>query len=262
MMRSLYTSATGMGAQQRQIDTISNNLANVNTNGYKKDRNNFQDLLYYNERAAGAASSSTTQVPVGLHFGHGVKHISTEKIHTQGNLQNTGRELDMSIDGPGFFQILQPTGSVAYSRNGHVVIDGLGRLVNDEGMLLDPEINVPAETRKISIGLDGNVQVWLRDETEPESVGTIQLARFPNPGGLTPLGKNLYAPTPAAGNAIIDTPGNNGMGTINQGFLEGSNVSIVEEMVNMITAQRAYEINSKAIKSSDEMLQTAININQ
>ena len=260
MMRSLYTAATGMGAQQRQIDTISNNLANVNTTGFKKSRNHFQDLLYHNERTAGVASSLSTRVPVGIHVGHGVKLVSTEKVHTQGNMRNTGNDLDISIDGPGFFQILQPSGALAYSRAGHYNIDGQGRLVTDSGMLLDPEINIPTETRKIEIGFDGTVSIFLRDETEPEAVGTIQLARFPNAAGLTPVGKNLYLSSPASGNPIVDAPASNGMGSLNQGFLEGSNVSIVEEMVDMITAQRAYEVNSKAIQTSDSMLQTANNI--
>ncbi len=262
MMRSLFTAATGMKAQQRQIDTISNNLANVNTNGFKKSRNHFQDLLYHNERLAGVASSSSTQVPAGIHVGHGTKHVITEKIHTQGNMQSTGNQLDISIDGPGFFQILQPNGAIAFSRAGHFNIDGQGRLVTDEGMFLDPEINIPQETRKIEIGFDGTVSVFLRDETEPEAVGTVQLARFANPAGLTPIGKNLYTSSPASGNPIVETPGLNGMGTLNQGFLEASNVSVVEEMVNMITAQRAYEVNSKAIQTSDQMLQSANNLTQ
>lgn len=260
MMRALYTSATGMGAQQRHIDATANNLANVNTTGFKKSRVHFQDLLYHNERRAGVSSSLSTQVPVGLHVGHGVKHVSTEKIHTQGNMQNTGNDLDISIDGPGFFQILQPNGTLAFSRSGHFNIDGQGRLVTDDGMLLDPEINIPEETRKIEIGFDGTVQVFLRDETESETVGSIQLARFPNAAGLTPIGKNLYISSAASGNPLVDAPGANGMGQLNQGFLEGSNVSVVEEMVNMITAQRAYEVNSKAIQTADSMLQSANNI--
>lgn len=260
MMRALYTATTGMGAQQRQIDTIANNLANVNTNGFKKSRNHFQDLLYHNERTAGVASSTSTQVPVGIHTGHGVKHISTEKIHTQGNMKNTGNDLDISIDGPGFFQILQPNGALAYSRAGHFNIDGQGRLVTDDGMFLDPEINIPQDTRKVEIGLDGTVSVFVRDETLPEAIGTIQLARFPNAAGLTPMGKNLYLSSPASGNPTVLAPGTEGMGTLNQGFLEGSNVSIVEEMVDMITAQRAYEVNSKAIQTADSMLQSANNI--
>lgn len=262
MMRSLYSAATGMKGQQRQIDTIANNLANVNTTGFKKSRNNFQDLLYHNEKVAGAASSSSTQTPVGLHVGHGVKHVSSEKIHTQGNMQSTGNNLDVSIDGPGFFQILQPNGAIAYSRAGKFNIDGTGRLVTDDGMLLDPEINIPADTTKIEMGFDGTVSVFIGDSTEPEAIGTVQLARFSNPAGLTPVGKSLYLSSPASGTPQIETPGINGIGTLNQGFLEGSNVSVVEEMVNMITAQRAYEVNSKAIQTSDQMLQAANNLTQ
>jgi flagellar basal-body rod protein FlgG len=260
MMRALYTAASGMGAQQRHIDTVANNLANVNTTGFKKSKVHFQDLLYHNERTAGVPSSLSTQVPVGLHVGHGVKYVATEKIHTQGNIQNTGNDLDLSIDGIGYFQILQPNGIVAYSRDGHFNIDGLGRLVTNDGMLLDPEINIPQDTRKIEIGFDGTVSVYLRDETQPEAIGSVQLARFTNPAGMTPIGKNLYLPTPASGNPIVDAPGSNSMGRLNQGFLEMSNVALVEEMVDMITTQRAYEVNSKAIQASDEMLQTANNL--
>ena len=240
MMRSLYTAATGMGAQQRNIDVTANNLANVNTTGFKKSRVHFQDLLYHNERNAGVPASLSTQVPVGLHVGHGVKQVSTEKVHVTGNLQNTGNDLDISIDGAGFFQILQPNGIIAYSRDGHFNIDGQGRLVTNDGMPVDPEINIPVDTRKVEISNDGTVSVFLRDETQPEAIG-----------------RNLYVSTPASGNAVLDSPATNGMGGLNQGFLEGSNVSLVEEMVNMITAQRAYEVNSKAIQSSDEMLKTA-----
>lgn len=262
MMRSLFTAATGMKGQQQQIDTIANNLANVNTTGFKKSRNHFQDLLYQNEKKAGVASSASTQVPVGIHVGHGTKHVSTEKIFTQGNLQSTGNQLDLSIDGLGFFQILQPNGAIAFSRAGQFNIDGQGRLVTDEGMFLDPEINIPQETTKIQVGFDGTVSVFLRDETEPEAIGTMQLARFSNPAGLTPIGKNLYVSSPASGTPIVEVPGIAGMGTLNQGFLESSNVSVVEEMVNMITAQRAYEVNSKAIQTSDQMLQTVNNLTQ
>jgi len=260
MMRALYTAATGMQAQQRNIDTTANNLANVNTTGFKKSKVQFQDLLYYNERSAGVPSSVSTQVPVGIHVGHGVKYVSIDKVHTQGNMENTGNDLDLSIDGMGFFQILQPNGIIAYSRDGHFNIDGMGRLVTNDGMLMDPEINIPADTRKVQIGLDGTVSVFLRDENLPEALGSIQLARFQNPTGLTPIGKNLYLSTPASGNAIVDAPGSSNMGTLTQGFLERSNVSLVEEMVNMITAQRAYEVNSKALQSADEMLKNTNNL--
>ncbi|HKI98710.1 MAG TPA: flagellar basal-body rod protein FlgG [bacterium] len=257
MMRSLFVAATGMGAQQRQIDTVSNNLANVSTVGYKKSRNNFEDLLYQIEKAAGTPSSANTTVPVGIHHGHGVKHVSTEKVFTQGDMKNTGQQLDMAIEGTGFFQILQPNGAIAYSRAGNFAKDQNGRLVTQDGFPLEPEINVPADARQVQIGLDGQVSVLVGQDPLPTTIGTIQLARFANPAGLTPLGKNLYAPTAASGNPVVDNPGVNGMGTLIQSFLELSNVSVVDEMINMIIAQRAYEVNSKAIQTSDEMLQTA-----
>ncbi|HIL87821.1 MAG TPA: flagellar basal-body rod protein FlgG [Deltaproteobacteria bacterium] len=260
MMRALFTAASGMQAQQRNIDTVANNLANVNTTGFKKSKVHFQDLLYQNEKSAGGPSSLSTQVPVGLHVGHGVKYVSTEKMHSQGGMENTERELDIGIDGPGYFQILQPNGIVAYTRDGHFNVDGQGRLVTSDGLLVDPEINIPIETRKVEMGFDGTISIYLRDETLPEAIGSLTLVRFRNPSGMTPISKNLYIPTAASGNPLIDAPGSNGMGTLNQGFLELSNVSLVEEMVDMITAQRAYEVNSKAIQASDEMLQTANNL--
>ena len=257
MMRSLFVSATGMGAQQRQIDTVANNLANVSTVGYKKSRNNFEDLLYQIEKAAGTPSSANTTVPVGIHHGHGVKHVSTEKVFTEGDLKNTGNELDVAIEGTGFFQILQPNGAIAYSRAGNFQKDQNGRIVTQNGFPLEPEMIVPQDTRQIQIGLDGTVSVLVGEDPLPTPIGTIQLARFANPAGLTPLGKNLYSPSAASGNPVVENPGVNGMGTLIQSFLELSNVSVVDEMINMIIAQRAYEVNSKAIQTSDEMLQTA-----
>ncbi len=257
MMRSLFVSATGMGAQQRQIDTVANNLANVATVGFKKSRNNFQDLLYQIDRAAGSPSSQNTTIPVGIHSGHGVKHVSTEKIFTQGDMRNTGSELDVAIEGVGFFQILQPNGAIAYSRAGNYQRDPNGRIVTQDGFPLEPEITIPQDARQVQVGLDGTVSVLIGEETLPTPIGTIQLARFVNPAGLVPLGRNLFSPTAASGNAVVENPGTNGMGTLNQYFLEISNVSVVDEMVNMIIAQRAYEVNSKAIQTSDEMLQTA-----
>lgn len=257
MMRSLFVSATGMGAQQRQIETVANNLANVSTVGYKKSRNNFQDLLYTIERAAGTPSSQNTTIPVGIHSGHGTKHVSTEKIFTQGDMKNTGIELDIAIEGSGFFQILQPNGSISYSRSGNFQKDQQGRMVTTDGFPLEPEIILPQDTRQVQIGLDGTVSVLVAEDPLPTPIGTVQLARFPNPSGLTPLGKNLYNPTAASGNPVVENPGVNGMGTLIQSFLELSNVSVVDEMINMIIAQRAYEVNSKAIQTSDDMLQTA-----
>lgn len=260
MMRSLFVSATGMGAQQRQIDTVANNLANVNTNGFKRSRNNFQELLYQIDRAAGSPSSQNTTIPVGIHTGHGVRHISTEKVFTQGDMKNTGVELDVAIEGVGFFQILQPNGAIAYSRAGNFQRDQDGRLVTQDGFRVEPEIIVPQDARQVQIGLDGTVSVLVGEETLPTPVGTIQLARFVNPAGLVPLGRNLFSPSAASGIPVVENPGVNGMGGLNQFFLELSNVSVVDEMISMIVAQRAYEINSKAIQTSDDMLQTVNNI--
>jgi len=216
MMRSLFVSATGMGAQQRQIDTVANNLANVSTVGCKKSRNNFEDLLYQIEKAAGTPSSANTTVPVGIHHGHGVKHVSTEKVFTQGDMKNTGQELDVAIEGTGFFQILQPNGAIAYSRAGNFQKDQNGRIVTQNGFPLEPEIIVPQDTRQVQIGLDGTVSVLVGEDPLPTPIGTIQLARFANPSGLTPLGKNLYAPSAASGNPVVENPGVNGMGTLIQ----------------------------------------------
>lgn len=259
-MRSLFVSATGMGSQQRQIDTVANNLANVSTTGFKRSRNNFQDLLYQVDRAAGSPSSQNTTIPVGIHSGHGVKHISTEKVFSQGDMKNTGVELDVAIEGKGFYQILQPNGTIAYSRSGNFQRDQNGRLVTQDGFPIEPEIVLPQDARQVQIGLDGTVSVLVGEETLPTPIGTLQLARFINPAGLVPLGKNLYSPTAASGNPVVENPGVNGTGTLTQYFLELSNVSVVDEMINMIIAQRAYEVNSKAIQTSDDMLQTANNI--
>ena len=220
MMRSLYVSATGMGAQQRQIDTVANNLSNVDTVGYKKSRNNFQDLLYQLDRTAGSQSSQNTTVPVGIHSGHGVKHVSTEKIFTQGDMKNTRVELDVAIEGRGFFQILQPNGAIAYSRAGNFQRDQDGRVVTQDGFPIEPEIIIPEDARQVQIGMDGGVAALVAEESVPTPVGTIQLARFANAAGLSPLGKNLYFPTVASGNPVIENPGVNGIGTLVQGFLE------------------------------------------
>jgi flagellar basal-body rod protein FlgG len=260
MIRSLWTSATGMQAQELNIDVISNNLANVNTSGFKKGRAEFQDLLYEMLRPAGAASSQDTTVPTGIQLGHGVRPSAVQKIFTGGDLQNTKNELDWAIEGDGFFQIELPNGETAYSRAGEFKLDADGRIVNPDGFLLVPEISVPTNTVSINVGMDGTVSVIQADDSTPVEIGTIQLARFINPAGLRSLGRNLYSPTEASGAEIVGTPGENGFGTIAQGFLEMSNVSVVDEMVNMITAQRAYEINSKVIQTADDMLQMANNL--
>ena len=260
MIRSLWTSATGMQAQELNIDVIANNLANVNTSGFKKSRAEFQDLLYQMMRPAGAASSQDTTIPTGIQLGHGARPSAVQKIFTQGDFQNTKNELDWSIEGDGFFQIELPNGETSYSRAGEFKLDADGRIVNPDGFLLVPEISVPTNAMSINVGMDGTVSVIQADDATPVEIGTIQLARFVNASGLRSLGRNLYSPTEASGDEIVGTPGENGFGTISQGFLEMSNVSVVDEMVNMITAQRAYETNSKVIQTADDMLQMANNL--
>lgn len=260
MIRSLWTSATGMQAQELNIDVISNNLANVNTSGFKKSRAEFQDLLYESMRPAGAASSAETTVPTGIQLGHGTRPSAVQKMFSQGDFQNTQNELDWAIEGDGFFQIELPNGDTGYSRSGEFKLDADGRIVNPDGFPLIPELTVPTDTISISVGLDGTVSVIQAGDATPVEIGNVQLARFVNPAGLRSLGKNLYSPTNGSGDEITGTPGENGFGTLAQGFLEMSNVSVVDEMVNMITAQRAYETNSKVITTADDMLQMANNL--
>lgn len=260
MIRSLWTSATGMQAQELNIDVIANNLANVNTSGFKKSRAEFQDLLYESMRPAGAASSADTTVPTGIQLGHGTRPSAVQKMFSQGDFQNTQNELDWAIEGDGFFQIEMPDGVTGYSRSGEFKLDADGRIVNPDGFPLIPEIAVPLDTISISVGLDGTVSVIQAGDGTPSEIGNIQLARFVNPAGLRSLGKNLFTPTNASGDEITGTPGESGFGRISQGFLEMSNVSVVDEMVGMITAQRAYETNSKVITTADEMLQLANNL--
>ena len=260
MIRSLWTSATGMQAQELNIDVIANNLANVNTSGFKKSRAEFQDLLYESMRAAGAASSQDTIVPTGIQLGHGTRPAAVQKMFTQGDFQNTTNELDWAIEGDGFFQIEIPNGDTSYSRSGEFKLDADGRIVNPDGFPLVPEMTIPLDTISIAVGMDGTVSVIEAGDATPTELGTLQLARFVNPAGLRSLGKNLYAPTEASGDEITGTAGENGFGTIAQGFLEMSNVSVVDEMVSMITAQRAYETNSKVVQTADDMLQMANNL--
>ena len=260
MLRTLWIAASGMEAQGLNIDVISNNLANVNTAGFKRSRADFQDLLYETLRLPGAASTAGTRVPTGIQLGHGTRPVAIQKIFLQGDYQHTQNELDMAIEGDGFFQVLQPNGEVAYTRAGAFKLDSEGRIVTSDGFPVEPEISIPSDTTKISIGTDGTVSVLQAGEIESTEVGTIELARFINPAGLKSIGRNLYLPTSASGDVIVGTAGEDGFGTIAQGYLEMSNVSVVEEMVNMIIAQRAYEINSKAIQTADEMLQMANNV--
>ncbi len=260
MIRALWTAASGMQAQQKNIDVVANNLANVNTTGFKRSRADFQDLMYQNLKSSGAPSTNSTQVPNGIQIGLGTRLASVSKIFTTGDLTQTGNELDIAIEGDGFFQIQQPDGTTAYSRAGSFKKDSQGRIVTPDGNPLLPEIVIPSNATKINIGSDGTVSVNQSGQTTPTTIGTIQLALFSNPSGLSSLGKNLYQQTDASGSATTGTAGQNGLGTIAQGMVEMSNVSVAEEMVNMIVGQRAYEINSKAVQAADEMLQTANNL--
>lgn len=260
MNRSLWIAATGMEAQQLRIDVIANNLANVNTAGFKKSRADFQDLLYQNITPAGASSSATTEVPTGIQIGHGVRPVATQKIFTQGAFQETGNQLDLGIEGAGFFQVLQPDGEVAYTRSGALKVDKDGNVVTSDGHLIEPSVTIPTDSLSINISTDGVVSVLQPGSASPTDVGNFELARFINPAGLMALGKNLFLATTASGDATTGTPGTDGVGTLAQGFLEMSNVSIVEEMVDMIVSQRAYELNAKSIQASDEMLQQANNV--
>ena len=255
MIRSLWIAKTGLDAQQTQMDVISNNLANVSTSGFKRARAVFEDLLYQTIRQPGAQSSEQTQLPSGLQIGTGVKPVATERIFTQGNLQQTGNSKDVAIQGNGFFQVLMPDGTTAYSRDGAFQSDANGQMVTSSGYAVQPAITIPANTQSLTIARDGTVSVTQSGSATPTSIGQLQLATFINPAGLQSLGENLYAETASSGTASSNAPGSNGAGLLNQGYVETSNVNVVEELVNMIQTQRAYEINSKAIKTSDEMLQ-------
>jgi len=255
MIRSLWIAKTGLEAQQTQMDVISNNLANVSTNGFKRSRAVFEDLLYQNLRQPGAQSSQQTQIPSGLQIGTGVRPIAAERIHTQGNLQQTSNQLDVAIQGAGFFQILQPDGTTAYTRDGSFQTDSQGQIVTANGFVVQPAITIPANATSVTIGQDGVVTITQAGAAAPVQVGSMQLATFINPAGLESLGQNMYMETASSGTPSTNVPGTNGTGNLSQGYVETSNVNVVEELVNMIQSQRAYEINSKAITVSDQMLQ-------
>jgi flagellar basal-body rod protein FlgG len=255
MIRSLSISKTGMEAQQTQLDTIAHNLANVSTNGYKRGHVVFEDLIYQNLRQAGAASSEQTQLPTGLQVGLGVRPVATSRMFAQGNLQQSTNPLDMAIKGNGFFQIQMPDGTVGYTRDGSFQVDASGQLVTNNGYVVQPGITIPPNAQNITIGTDGTVSVALPGQATPQPVGQIQLASFVNPAGLDPKGQNLFAETAASGTPNAGAPGANGLGSLQQGFVETSNVNVVEELITMIQTQRAYEMNSKAIQTSDQMLQ-------
>jgi len=254
MLRALYTAATGMQAQQVNIDTIANNIANVNTTGFKQGRAEFQDLLYQNIRPAGTASSSSTTYPVGLQLGLGTRPVATARIYSQGDFRQTGNPLDLVIEGKGFFQVQLPSGEVGYTRDGSFHVNAEGTLTTVDGYPLEPQITIPQDADSIVIGRDGTVSVTQPGQSAAQQVGTIQLANFQNPAGLNAVGGNLFLASTASGDATTGNPTESGLGSINQGFLEQSNVSVVEEMVNMIVAQRAYEVNSRAMRVADDML--------
>ena len=256
MIRALWTAASGMQAQQLNMDVIANNLANVNTAGFKKSRADFQDLMYQNLKSTGAPSTSTTQT-VGIQVGLGTKAAAVTKLFTAGNFSQTGNQLDISVEGDGFFQIQLPDGTTGYSRAGAFKRDNQGRIVNSDGYPLVPAITIPSNATTIHVGNDGTVSVLQAGQPAATTVGTIQLANFSNPSGLSSMGHNIFQPTDSSGTATTGTPGQNGLGSTAQGILEMSNVSIMEEMVNMIVSQRAYETNSKAVQASDEMLKQA-----
>jgi flagellar basal-body rod protein FlgG len=260
MLRSLFIAATGMEAQKLNMDVIANNLANVNTVGFKKSRADFQELLYQDLRTPGAESAEGDQVPSGIQVGLGVKPVAVQKLFLQGDFVNTGNSLDLVIEGDGFFQVTMPDGTIAYTRSGSFKLDGDGRIVNSDGYPLEPGITVPADALKISVSSDGKVSAVQPGNSTPTEIGQIELARFINPGGLQSLGKSLFTNTPSSGDPTTGNPSQEGLGTIEQGYVEMSNVNVVEEMVNMIMSQRAYEINSKAVQASDEMLQTVNNL--
>ena len=260
MIRSLYTAATGMQAQQTNMDVVANNLANVNTPGFKKSRAEFQDLLYQTLRAPGATQAQGTQVPTGIQVGLGTRLVATQKQFTSGDMEQTGNDLDMAVKGDGFFRVKLPTGETGYTRAGAFTKDRDGKLVTADGYVLQPEITIPTDAQTINIGEDGTVSVTVAGQTAPQVLDTITLARFINPAGLSSIGGNIYLETDASGQAIEGTPSQDGFGGIANKFLEMSNVKVVDEMVNMILAQRAYEVNSKSIQSADEMLQTANNL--
>lgn len=260
MLKAMRTAASGMQSQQMNVDNIANNLANVNTTGFKKSRIEFQDVLYQKYRQAGVTSAVGSRVPNELAVGYGVKPVASVRQFSTGNLEQTGNPLDMSIDGDGFFQVQAPDGSTAYTRDGAFKLSADGQIVNSDGYPLLPEISVPEDAVSISIGVDGTIQARQSGQDIATDIGQIELARFVNPAGLSALGHNLYRVTGASGDPITDTPGQAGLGQISQGYLEMSNVSVVDEMVDMIVAQRAYEMNSKAIQTADDMSGIANNL--
>ena len=259
MFSSLWVAKTGLDAQQTRMDVISNNLANANTTGFKSARASFQDLVYQNLRQPGGQTTEQTQAPSGLMLGTGVRVAGSEKLFTQGNIEQTGNSLDVAVQGRGFLQVTMPNGSIAYTRDGSLHMDQNGQIVTANGYALDPAISVPANAQSITIGSDGTISVSVPGQAATQQIGTVQLADFINPAGLQPNGDNLYLETASSGSPQIGQPGLNGLGTLAQGALESSNVNVVEQMVNMIETQRTYEMNSKAVSAADSMLQFLTN---
>jgi flagellar basal-body rod protein FlgG len=254
MIRSLWISKTGLEAQQTQMDVIANNLANVSTNGFKRSRAVFEDLLYQTLRQPGAQSSQQTEVPAGLQIGTGVQPIATERVFTQGNLQQSGNSMDVAIQGEGFFQVLMPDGTAGYTRDGAFQLNSQGQMVTSSGYPIQPAITLPASVLSVTISKDGIVSVVQSGSSTPVQVGQMQVATFINNGGLQARGENIFVETASSGAPQTNSPGSNGAGLLNQGYVETSNVNVVEELVNMIQTQRAYEINSKSIQTTDQML--------
>jgi flagellar basal-body rod protein FlgG len=257
MIRALYTAATGMNAQQLQIDVVANNLANVNTTGFKKSRADFQDLLYQTLKAPGTPTTNNTQSPTGIQVGLGAKPAAIQRIDLQGDYNQSGNALDLAIEGQGYFQVTLPDGSIGFTRAGSFKLDNQARMVSSDGNPLDPSVSIPAGSVDVTIGQDGTVTALTPGQSAPTTLGNIQTARFANPAGLRALGKNLLQETDTSGAPQPGTPGQDGRGTLLQGFLENSNVSVVEELIALITGQRAYEVTSKAIQVADEMLRSA-----
>lgn len=254
MIRAMHTAASGMIAQQNNVDVISNNLANVNTTGFRKSRAEFEDLIYQTYRTAGGTVGDNQRLPTGVQIGEGVRTVSTTQTHMQGSLLQTGNKLDVAIEGSGFFQVTLPGGQIAYTRSGNFKSDAEGRLVTVDGYLVEPAISIPTNATSVTIAATGSISVTLPDQTSAQEIGQLTLANFVNPSGLNPIGRTMFVPTDASGQPLVTMPGQEGVGTLQQGFLEASNVEVVNEMIDLIAAQRAYEVNQRVISTSDEML--------
>ena len=260
MIRALSNAASGMKAQEMNLDVLSNNLANVNTTGYKKSRAEFSDLFYEQQKSPGSPTTTGAAMPVGTEIGHGVRTAATYKNFTTGDIKSTGNPLDMAIEGNGFFQVIKPDGETAYTRNGMFKTNSDGQLVSVDGYEFEPSISIPQDATSITISESGIVSVTLGGDMDEVEVGNIEIAMFQNPAGLKSIGNNLYMESPASGTPVTSTPGEEGSGRLRQGFVEGSNVAVVTEMIDLISAQRAYEVNSKVIEAADEMLRQTTRI--